>query len=116
MIPAVNAGLTGVKAFERKVDVAARNVANAGTREFKKARATMEEGPGGGVSARVERSDTPGPLAADPDPAGRAVELSNVDLAEELTGMIEGQRGFEANLKAIQTGDEMLGTLLDLKR
>jgi flagellar hook protein FlgE len=34
-------------------------------------------------------------------------------LAEELTEMIPTQAGYDANLKAIQTEDEMLGALLD---
>lgn len=44
-----------------------------------------------------------------------ALEGSNVDLATEMVDQIVNQRAFEANLKPIQTADEMLGTLLDLK-
>lgn len=44
-----------------------------------------------------------------------ALEHSNVDLAREITGTIPLQRGYEANLKMIQTEDEMLGNLLDIK-
>jgi flagellar hook protein FlgE len=42
------------------------------------------------------------------------VEASNVDLAEEFTDSIATQSGYKANLKTIQTHDEMLGTLLDI--
>jgi len=45
-----------------------------------------------------------------------ALEMSNVDLAEEFTDMIVTQRGFQANSKTITTSDEMLQTLLTLKR
>ena len=44
------------------------------------------------------------------------VELSNVDLGEEAVNLIIGQRGFEANLQTINTADQMLGTILDIKR
>ncbi|WP_315325895.1 flagellar hook protein FlgE [Treponema socranskii] len=45
-----------------------------------------------------------------------ALEMSNVDLAEQLTDMIVTQRGFESNAKTIQTTDSMLETILSLKR
>jgi flagellar basal-body rod protein FlgG len=37
-----------------------------------------------------------------------ALEASNVNIAEELVNMIETQRAFETNTKAIQTADQML--------
>lgn len=45
-----------------------------------------------------------------------ALEMSNVDLAEQFTDMIITQRGFQANSKTIQTSDQMLQELLTLKR
>lgn len=45
-----------------------------------------------------------------------ALEMSNVDLSEQLTDMIVTQRGFQANSKTIQTTDQMLQELLTLKR
>jgi flagellar hook protein FlgE len=44
------------------------------------------------------------------------LEMSNVDLAEQMTDMIVTQRGFQANSKTIQTSDQMLQELLTLKR
>ena len=44
------------------------------------------------------------------------LEMSNVDLTDQLTEMIVTQRGFESNAKTIQTGDSMLETVLNLKR
>lgn len=37
-----------------------------------------------------------------------AIETSNVNVVEELVGMIEAQRGYEMNAKAIETSDNML--------
>ncbi|HUL08924.1 MAG TPA: flagellar hook protein FlgE [Candidatus Acidoferrum sp.] len=48
--------------------------------------------------------------------AGDALEQSNVDIATELTNMIETQRTYSTNAKVIQTADEMLQELTQLKR
>jgi len=45
-----------------------------------------------------------------------SLEMSNVDLSRSLTQLIVIQRGFQANSKTITTSDEMLNTLLQLKR
>jgi flagellar hook protein FlgE len=45
-----------------------------------------------------------------------ALEMSNVDLAQELTNLIIAQRGFQANSKVISTSDEILQDLMNLKR
>ncbi len=45
-----------------------------------------------------------------------ALESSNVDLSSELTEMIVTQRGFQANSKMITVSDEMLETLVNMKR
>jgi flagellar hook protein FlgE len=65
-----------------------------------------------------------GALAAPgtPDSAGLgriqsgALESSNVDLAGQMAGLITAQRAFEANAKIITTSDEVLQTLVNLKR
>lgn len=44
-----------------------------------------------------------------------AVEMSNVDLAQEFTNMITSERGYEANTRVITTADEMLQELVNLK-
>ena len=69
-------------------------------------------------------SATAGPMAA-PAAAGSgglgkitsgALESSNVDLATQMAGLITAQRAFEANAKMITTSDEILQTLVNLKR
>ena len=44
------------------------------------------------------------------------VEMSNVQLVEEMTDLITGQRAYDAASKAIVTSDEMLKTVNSLKR
>jgi flagellar hook protein FlgE len=45
-----------------------------------------------------------------------SLEMSNVDLSEEFSNMIITQRGFQANSKIITVSDEMIETLVNLKR
>ncbi len=47
---------------------------------------------------------------------GGALEMSNVDLAQEFTNLIIAQRGFQANSRVITTSDQMLQDLVDIKR
>ena len=45
-----------------------------------------------------------------------ALEQSTVDLASELTSMIEAQRNYQANSKVVQTGAELIDVLVNLQR
>ena len=45
-----------------------------------------------------------------------SLEMSNVDLSEEMVNMITTQRGFQANSRIITTTDSMLEELINLKR
>jgi len=44
-----------------------------------------------------------------------ALEMSNVDLATQLTDLITAQRGFEANAQTVSTSNEVLQDLVNLK-
>jgi flagellar hook protein FlgE len=48
--------------------------------------------------------------------ASGALEMSNVDLAQEFTNMIVAQRSFQANGRVISTTDQLLQELVELKR
>lgn len=45
---------------------------------------------------------------------GGELEMSNVDLATEMTNMITAERGYQANSRVISTANEMLGTLVSM--
>ena len=45
-----------------------------------------------------------------------ALEMSNVDIANEFSDMIITQRGFQSNSKVITVSDEMLETMINMKR
>lgn len=46
----------------------------------------------------------------------KSLEASNVDLSEQFTDMIKIQRGYQANSSVVTTSDEMLETLINMKR
>jgi flagellar hook protein FlgE len=66
--------------------------------------------------------DSGDPIIGKPGNAGNgsivsgALEESNVDMAEELTLMIESQRSYAANSKVFQTGADLMDVLISLKR
>ena len=47
--------------------------------------------------------------------ASGSLERSNVDLTEELVGLISAQRNFQANAKAIDTASSLLQTIIQLR-
>jgi flagellar basal-body rod protein FlgG len=61
-----------------------------------------ETNASGGVNTAIPGSDSTGTLIQG------ALESSNVNVVEELVNMIETQRAYEMNSKAISTTDEML--------
>lgn len=44
-----------------------------------------------------------------------ALETSNVNVVQEITTLIQAQRAYEMNSKVIQTGDEMLSTVTNMR-
>jgi flagellar hook protein FlgE len=115
MIDATGTSLSALRAFGKKMDVTANNIANALTDEFKKSRVTMEDQSPGGVKAVIDRVTTQGfpkETVRNGDPM--TVESSNVDLNEELPQMVITRTAYGANLKALKTQDDMMGTLLDI--
>jgi flagellar hook protein FlgE len=117
MIGAIHCALSGLTAFSTQVAVTAHNVANVNTDGFKKSRTELIAVESGGVRAETQKIETVGPTILNNTGYGPAqLELSNVDLAEEAVNQIIGQRGFEANIQALKTADEMLGRILDIKK
>lgn len=116
MITGLSSSVSALIAFGKKVAVTANNVANLQSEGFKKSRTLLEEGSHGGVAAQIETVNTPGVVITEEDEQGTVErELSNVDLEREIPDTILAERGYQANLKTIETEDEMLGYLLDMK-
>jgi flagellar hook protein FlgE len=73
---------------------------------------------GGSVWAQTANSGPP--VVGTPDTGGYGqtiageLEMSNVDLAGEMTTMITAERGYEANSRVITTADQMLQTVVNM--
>ena len=115
MIANVSNNLSALRAYGTQMGVIADNVANVNTDGFKKNRAVLREGPNQSVEADIQKVGTPGAVYTASD--GRQSvekEMSNVNLAEEMPAMMTTQHAYSANLKVVQTQDEILGSLLDI--
>ena len=44
-----------------------------------------------------------------------ALERANVDITEELVALISAQRNFQANAKAIETGNQMTQAIMNMR-
>jgi len=69
-----------------------------------------------------DKTDASGePIVGNPSVDGRGtisqyfLEMSNVNVIDEMVKMIVGQRNYEINSKAVQTADAMLGIINNLK-
>jgi flagellar basal-body rod protein FlgG len=58
---------------------------------------------------------TPGSAGFAPVAQG-SLELSNVDVVDEMVNLIVAQRAYELNSRAVQTADDMMATVTALKR
>jgi flagellar basal-body rod protein FlgG len=73
-----------------------------------------------GENLYVETAASGTPIVDDPDKNGmgylaqRYVETSNVNVVEEMTNMIQAQRAYEINSKAVTASDQMLQKLTQL--
>ena len=115
MISSVNSSVSALNAYKTKMEVTAHNVANVNSEAFKKSKATLKEGANGEVQVEIDRVDTPGHRYQEIQ-GDQLVEKesSNVNLEDEIPSMIVTRNAYEANLKTLQTHNEMLGSLLDI--
>ena len=117
MMSTIHSVLSGLGAYAKQIEVSANNVANVNTDGFKKSHTELISVETGGVLPVVRKDNSAGPtVLRDRGYGPTPVELSNVDLGEETVVQIIGQRGFEATLQVLKTADDMLGSLLDIKK
>jgi len=72
-------------------------------------------GNSAGATELLANAQTPGTSGTGRIAPG-ALELSNVDMADEFSRMITVQRAFQANARVITTSDEILREMMALKR
>lgn len=90
---------SGLNAAQQRLDVAAHNIANMNTENFRALEVVQQTQEGGGVSTSVMQL----PAA---QPAGDT--LSN-DFVQQMVASY----AFKANVLTIQTEQKMLGTVID---
>jgi len=114
MSDAFGIALTALRAFDKKLDVNANNIANVNTDKFKKSRVDLQEAAAGGVQVTIEKVNTPGISLGTNEKTGEERESSNVNMAEEFLDQMVTQYAFESNLLVVKTADEMQKSLLDI--
>ena len=116
MISAYNSALSALQAFGTKIQSNSNNIANANTDGFKKTRVNMTSVDPQGVRAQVDKINTPGTSVYQETSNGQDLfELSNVDLGSEIPEMSLNSAMYKANLKTIETVNQMTGELLNIK-
>ena len=85
MIAGMYSAISGLNAFEKKLNSTANNIANVNTDGYKKTRVTFEDNGSQGVQANLQQIDTPGLMVYEPGhEIDEPVEKSNVDLSNEM--------------------------------
>lgn len=108
--------VAGINAFFRKMDVSANNVANMNTDNYKRRVAEIGQNKNGHPKVNITIDKTPG--LENPrkpgEPEGPPREMSNVKYAEEAVSMIELRDGANANMRVLQTEEDMLASIIDI--
>lgn len=141
MFSAVHSALSGMHAATRRVEASASNIANArnsiasedarvapvrrpppaeNDRDravYEPVRVHEESVEGGGVRAEYVPYEPPHIEVYAPDDRladeNGMIARPNVDHAREFVSMVQAENAYKANIRTIQTEDEMLGALLD---
>ena len=87
--------LSSMRAYEDWLSNNSNNIANMNTQDYKATDTTLTN-RGGSVTAHTTQS------------------AHGVDLTKEITDQIVIKGGFQADVAAIKTQDEMIGSVLDL--
>ena len=114
MINPIFSSLSALFALGEKLGVTGNNIANINTDGFKKSRAILQDASPSGVTVSINRVDTPGSPIPSEDGTGKVRESSNVVAEQEVVNLITTKDAYAANLKAVKTEEEILGTLFDV--
>lgn len=97
-ISSPSAAFSGLQAAQLRSSVAAHNVANLNTPDFKRQSVAQQAQPGGGVSAVVQTATQAG-----------------ANLAHDVAEQISATYAFKASAQVFRSQSRMLGALLDEK-
>ncbi|WP_052161923.1 flagellar basal body protein [Hoeflea sp. BAL378] len=90
----ISTAFSGMAAQRERLDAVAHNIANADAPGYARRTVDMVTGPGGGVRAVTREAE------------------GGVDLATEMTDLIDAKMGYEANLAVMETGMDMWDALM----
>ena len=123
--------LSAFSAYGAGLNNTAHNLANTSTNNFKAGRMNYNEAPQQpGVKAtgpqQMQQASGQGTMVPTgpglPPPPGTDPGLgigftpgSNTDVATEMVGLITTSQGYQSNAKTINTANELLGTIVNLK-
>jgi flagellar basal-body rod protein FlgC len=116
---------SGLSAQRFRMDVIASNVANSETSHtadggpYRHRTVEMQAAPGGGVDITgVTEDATDGPIVYDPShPDANAdgyVRYPNVSVTDEMVGLMDSHRLYEANATVFQATKSMLKAAIDI--
>lgn len=98
-------GLSGMRAAQQRLDTSAHNIANLQTPGFQRQTVEQTAQPGlGGVNTQQRAA-----------PTGNSEGDGFAHLADDMVEQRMSLYSFAANLKTVETEDQMLGTLLDIQ-
>ena len=110
---AFDTSVSGIVAAATKLQANANNVANANTNGYQTQRVDLVESPAG-VEARAASVGAPNRADAAANPnRNSSLPPSDVNLADEMVSMVANGNFYQANMRALQAADDMMGTLLD---
>lgn len=96
--------LSGLNISQTRLDVTANNIANLSTPNFQQKTANLSDQINGGVTVS----------SITPPRVQNGTEENNVNLEKQMVNLIENKHLYSANLNAIKTQDQMLGTLINI--
>ena len=106
MVPRLNIARSGLTAEGVRLQTAANNIANASTKDYVPQQ--VSQVALGQVPVGLQATVRPA------TPSSYAPSAPRVDLAREMTTLIEAEAAYRANLAVIETVDEMTESLLDV--
>jgi flagellar hook protein FlgE len=88
---------SGLSANQARLDTSAHNIANLDTEGFRRQAVDQQTQANGSVSTRLHQTEQPGD-----------------NLAQDLVNQQVALYNFKANIQVLKTGDQVLGSLLDV--
>ena len=118
METALRNAISGLRAADKRLEVSASNTVNAQSENYTPRRVVQTALGGGGTKADVVDVRPPTvPIYNPQHPAADAdgvMQRPNVAPDAEVVEQMLARRAFEANLRTIETADQMSKTILDI--